>query len=84
MVAGFGLRIALGALLTDFRPSQGEGKTKRFTPEDSVPLLGMPPDASRMSTTPSQQAVFLLFWVLKRFAGLGGLLRQMQQLIGHK
>jgi len=37
MVAGFGLRIALGALLTAFRPSQGEGKTKIFTPEDSVP-----------------------------------------------
>jgi len=25
--------------------------------------------------TPSQQAVFLLFWILKRFAGLGWLLR---------
>jgi len=39
MVAGFGLGIALGALLTAFRPSQGEGKTKNFTPEDSVPLV---------------------------------------------
>jgi len=38
MVAGFRLRIALGALLTAFRQSQGEGKTKNFTPEDSVPL----------------------------------------------
>jgi len=38
MVAGFGIIIPLGALLTAFRMSQGEGKTRLFTPKDSVPL----------------------------------------------
>ena len=39
MVTGFGLRIDLGALLTALRPSKGEGKTKIFTSEESVPLV---------------------------------------------
>jgi len=61
-------------------PSDVQARTTRAA------LLGAhnPDCDSCMCDTPSQQAVFLLFWVLKRFAGLGWLLRQMRQLIGHK